>query len=308
MPVIALGMSARSETPEEARAYFRKGLEIGYRHFDTANLYRTEPTIGDALEDILNSGAYKRDELFITTKLSPVDTHADDVIPALRKSLSNLRLEYVDLYLIHFPLRLKSIDPKDGLLHEGLFLPLDLVNVWKTLEQCVELGLTKAIGVSNFCSRLLGVITADAKIIPAVNQVEMHPGCLQPKLLETCKKLGTVVIAYSALGAPNYSRGLTSNAVIESPIIKEIAEKHGKTAGQVALRWSLDNGAGLVVKSSNTARMAQNLEIFGWTLDEEDLKKIATMPRFKLQTGEMWVNQTTSPYRTLKDCFDDWYD
>ncbi|BBN16634.1 hypothetical protein MPTK1_7g08040 [Marchantia polymorpha subsp. ruderalis] len=309
MPAIALGMSAREETPEETKAYFRKALEIGYRHFDTASVYRTEPMMGEVLEDVLNSGTFKREELFITTKLSPAQTHADDVIPALRESLSNLRLEYVDLYLIHFPVRIKpGTKLSYGPLSEDAFLPLDLVGVWKALEQCVELGLTRAIGVSNFGSRLLGVITADAKIIPAVNQVEMHPGCLQPRLLDACKQMGIKVMAFSALGSPKYSTGFTSNAVIDSPILKEIAEKHGKSVGQVALRWSLDHGVCVVVKSSNPSRMAQNLNVFGWSLDEDDHTKIATMPRFRLHDGTYWINQTTSPYRSPKDLYDCWSD
>ncbi|BBN16854.1 hypothetical protein MPTK1_7g09850 [Marchantia polymorpha subsp. ruderalis] len=311
MPAIALGMSAREETPEEVKAYFRKALEIGYRHFDTASAYKTEPMMGEVLEDVLNSGTIKREEFFITTKLSPEQTHADDVIPSLRESLSNLRIEYVDLYLIHFPIRIKPGMKPSGAratIPEDAFLPLDLVGVWKELEQCVELGLTRAIGVSNFGSNLLGVITADAKIIPAVNQVEMHPGCLQPRLLDVCKQMGIKVMGFAALGRPKHSQEFTSIAVIDSPILKEIAEKHGKSVAQVALRWSLDHGVGVVVKSSNPSRMAQNLNVFGWNLDEEDHKKIATMPRFRLQDGKIWINQTTSPYRSHQEIYDCWSD
>ncbi|KAG6546581.1 hypothetical protein Mapa_011770 [Marchantia paleacea] len=132
MPAIALGMSAREESPEETSAYFRKGLEIGYRHFDTASVYRTESMMGEVLEDVLNSGTFKREELFITSKLAPSQTHADDVILALRTSLSQLRLEYVDLYLIHFPVRIKAGTKLTIPMPEDSFCP----SIWSVYGRC----------------------------------------------------------------------------------------------------------------------------------------------------------------------------
>ncbi|KAL2611462.1 hypothetical protein R1flu_023154 [Riccia fluitans] len=310
MPAIALGTSnfAKNETPEQIRAIIRNGIEVGYRHFDTAAVYGTEYLLGEVLQEVFKSGSLKREEIFITSKLGLFDTHPDGVIPALRKSLSELQVEYVDIYLLHFPVRIKR-DTNPFNMTEDSFEPFDLIGVWKALEQSVELGLTKAVGISNSGSGILRRIAADAKMMPAVNQMEMHPGCLQPTLLDTCKELGTVVMAYSPLGSPGHqaaARG--SNLVIDSSILKAIAEKHGKTVEQVALRWTLDYGAGLVCKSRNPTRLAQYLGAFGWKLDDEDHKRIETMPRFMLQDFSIWCNATTSPYKTPKDMLDDWYE
>lgn len=306
MPAIAMSFPGTvRETPEEIKARLRKSLEIGYRHIDTAAAYRKEHLLGEVLHEVLSSGAYKREELFITSKLHPQDTHPDGVVSALKRSLSELQLDYVDMYLIHCPLHLKE---GTGIpFTEEAFLPLDLVGVWRVLEKCVELGLTKAIGVSNFGPRQLKLITSDLKIktVPAVNQIEMHPGCLQPKLLDICRIMGTVVTASLPLGAPGLKGG--SNSIIDSPIIQEIAVKHNKTVSQVALRWCLDQGAAVVTHTTSPARMAQNLDIFRWTLDKEDLEKIKLMPRFRLIDITPWCNSSTSPYRSPGEIFEEWY-
>ncbi|KAL3682729.1 hypothetical protein R1sor_000751 [Riccia sorocarpa] len=311
MPAIALGTStiAKSETPEEMRAIIRNGLQAGYRHFDTAAVYGTEHLLGEVLKEVLTSGALRREDVFITSKLGLSDAHLDDVIPAIRKSLRELQLDYVDLYMLHFPLRLKrGKNPFQG-LSEDSFAPFDLIGVWKALEHSVELGLTRAVGICNSGSKILQQIAADAKMMPAVNQVEMHPGCLQPKLLDTCKQLGTILMAYFPLGSPgNLRLGEGTSLVINSPILKAIAQKHGKTVEQVALRWTLDHGAGFVCKSRNPTRLTQYLGAFGWNLDNEEHKRIETMPRFMLQDWSVWCNATTSPYRTPKEILDDWFD
>ncbi|KAL3682730.1 hypothetical protein R1sor_000752 [Riccia sorocarpa] len=310
MPAIAMGFAAttgnREETPEEIKARLRKCLEVGYRHIDTAAMYETESHLGEVLHEVISSGAYKREDLFITTKLHPEDTHPNEVIPALKRSLSALQLEYVDMFLIHQPLHLTK---GAGFKYtEDSFLPLDLVGVWKAMEKCVNLGLAKAIGVSNFGTKQLRLITSDPKIrtVPAVNQIEMHPGCLLPKLLDTCRIMGTVVTAYTPLGSPGQKFG--SRAILDSTIIQEIATKHNRTAAQIALRWSLEYGAGVVCKTTNSTRMAQNLEIFGWSLDKEDLERIKAIPRFRLLDVTKWCNSTTSPYRSPAELLEDWYE
>ncbi|KAL2611661.1 hypothetical protein R1flu_023353 [Riccia fluitans] len=252
MPAVATGTALLKEFNTE---FILKAIELGYRHFDTAKFYGpSEKILGEAFQEAFKQGLVKREELFITTKIPPSDMNPADIIPTLKSSLSALQLDYVDMYLIHWPLSIRAeatwwqLTPED-------YLPLDMPGCWKALEECVELGLTKGIGVSNWSVKNLKSLVSHAKIIPAVNQIERHPGCEQSAIVNYCKEIGTVVTGYAALGAPGYGASplgtYGTNAVIESPILQEIAAKYGKTSAQVALRWALELGCGVVVKSVN---------------------------------------------------------
>eukprot|EP00253_Pinus_taeda_P002086 PITA_02086 len=230
IPLVGLGTAAMNQNPEDIKTAVATAIEVGYRHFDTASLYRSECPLGDALKDVFLKGLVAREEVFVTTKLWCGDL--DDPVSALRTSLKNLQLDFVDLYLIHWPVRLRK-EASFPIPKEEDFLPLDLESVWQGMEQCVHLGLTKAIGVSNFSSKKIGDLLSHAKIPPAVNQVEMHPLWQQQKLRDYCSKVNIHVSAWSPLGGPPNAQG--SNGVIDNPVIKEIAEKYGKTTAQVRI-------------------------------------------------------------------------
>jgi diketogulonate reductase-like aldo/keto reductase len=273
MPIIAFGTAAVTNNDGElTKLAVIEAIKSGYRHFDTALIYLSEEALGEAIVEALELGLIQsRDELFITSKLWVTDSFPHLVLPALQKALQNLKLEYLDLYLIHFPI---SVKPGNWEMPypEEVITTFDLKGVWKAMEECQKLGLTKSIGVSNFTRKKLDDLLSFAIIPPSVNQVEMNPVWQQKKLKEYCEAKGIIITAYSPLGAKGTFWG--SNEVMDSEILKEIAEKQGKTIAQVCLRWLYEQGVTMAVKSYNKERMMQNLEIFDWSLTKEDLEKI----------------------------------
>ncbi|KAM7484759.1 hypothetical protein LguiA_000768 [Lonicera macranthoides] len=280
MPIIAMGSGSTGPVDTEAtKSAIIEAIKVGYRHFDTAALYGTEPAIGLAIAEALRLGLVQsRDELFITTKLWCDSTQADLVLPAIRKSLENLGLEYVDLYLIHWPLRLKQGVLEFPVPKECIF-PIEIRSVWKSMEECQNLGLTKAIGVSNFSPRRLDEILSFAKIPPAVNQVEMNPLWQHKELRDYCKAKNIQLSAYSPLGAAGTSWG--DNRVMDCSILQDIAKAKGKTTAQISLRWLHEQGVNIIAKSFNKERMRQNLDILDWSLSEEECNMIAKIPQRK---------------------------
>ncbi|XP_014511238.1 methylecgonone reductase isoform X1 [Vigna radiata var. radiata] len=304
MPVIGLGTASYPRPPDETlTSIFIDAFEVGYRHFDTAACYGSEEPLGKAVEKALELGLVKsRDEVFITTKLWPSDAHPDLVVPALKTSLQKLGLEYVDLYLIHWPLRLKpeAKGPADG-KKENVMPSFDMKGVWEAMEECCRLGLAKSVGVSNFGIQKLNQLLENATIPPAVNQVEMSPSWQQGKLREFCKQKGIHVSAWSPLGSSNMPFG--TNAVMESPILKEIAFARQRTIPQIALRWIYEEGASAIVKSFNKERMKENIELFEWELKEEESQKFRHIPQRRMFSGINFVSEN-GPYKSLEELWD----
>eukprot|EP00249_Psilotum_nudum_P036183 c6528_g1_i1 orf=1-960(-) len=302
IPVLGFGTASDPVSEEEKKAAISAALEVGYRHFDTGSFYGSERALGESLKDAFDAGIVTRDEVFVTTKLWCTDVYPDGVIPAIRKSLRTLRLEYVDLYLIHWPLRIKE-GSRFHNLKEGDFLPLDIKGTWQRMETCMDLGFTKAIGVSNFSSKKIEDLLSYARIPPAVNQVEMHPMFQQKSLREFSSKVNIHVSAWSPLGAFGSSWG--SRGVLEHPVIKEIASSHGRTPAQVALRWGVEEGVSVLPKSFNRARMVENMKIFEWHLSQDDHEQINRMEQSRIQPAHQACNTTTSPYKTIQELWDD---
>ncbi|KAI5445241.1 hypothetical protein KIW84_013476 [Lathyrus oleraceus] len=209
-------------------------------------------------------------------------------------------MEYVDLYLIHWPVRLKP--DIEGFNFTGKdVIPFEIKGTWKAMEDCYRLGLAKSIGVSNFGIKTLSLLLENATISPAVNQVEMNPSWQQGKLREFCMKKGIHVCAWSPLGAYKVFWG--SNAVMENPILQKIAEARNKSVPQIVLRWIHEQGTSVIVKSFNKERMKQNLEIFDWELNQEEVDKINKIPQCRLYKAEMFVSEN-GPYRSLEELWD----
>ncbi|KAK8486180.1 hypothetical protein V6N13_026103 [Hibiscus sabdariffa] len=278
-----------------------EAIRLGYRHFDTAAIYQTEQPLGEAVADALRLGLIEsRDELFITSKLWCSDAHRDHVVPALQKTLENLKLEYLDLFLFHWPLSLKPGTYEFPFKEEDIF-PTDLNSVWEGMEECQTLGLTKSIGVSNLSCKKLQTILSTAKIPPVVNQVEMNPMWQQNKLRDFCKDKGILVQAYSPLGGRGTVWG--SDRVVDSDVLKEIAQAKGKSPAQVCLRWIHEQGVCIIVKSFNKERMKQNLDIFDWELSDDDLHKISQLPQSKGYAAEHFLSDN-GPYRSVQEFWD----
>lgn len=280
MPVIGMGTGCYPPVGLEAtKSAILEAIRVGYRHFDTAFIYGSEQPLGEAVAEALRLGLVKsRDELHITTKLWCSFAHRDKVVSGIKTSLKTLQLEYVDLYLIHWPLTFTQ-DVSQAPVPKECIVSFDTKSVWEGMEECLNLGLTKAIGVSNFSSKKLEEVLAIAKIPPAVNQVEMNPLWKQKKLRKFCKEKGIHITAYSPLGANGTMWG--DNRIVECDVLSEIARARGKTTAQVSLRWVYEQGVSLVAKSFNKERMKENLEIFDWSLTEEESKIINELPERK---------------------------
>ncbi|XP_076914171.1 D-galacturonate reductase-like [Bidens hawaiensis] len=281
VPVIAMGTATESSVAgiEVVKpSTLIEAIKAGYRHFDTAAVYQTEKPVGEAVSEALRLGLIKsRSEIFITTKLwcSSVDRHL--VVPAIKQSLKNLGLEYVDLYLIHWPVKVIQ-DEFEGPVPSECIAAIDMKAVWEGMEECQTLGLTKSIGVSNFSSKRIEQILSFAKIPPAVNQIEMNPCWQQKRITEFCKANNILVTAYSPLGAVG-NTAWGHNHVMECDVLQDIAKSKGKTVAQISLRWLYEQGVSIAVKSFNIERMKQNLDIFEWSLTEGELNKIARIPQ-----------------------------
>ncbi|XP_039820007.1 deoxymugineic acid synthase 1-D-like isoform X4 [Panicum virgatum] len=229
MPAVGLGTASHPFVEEEVRAAVLTALELGYRHIDTAALYASERVVGKAMAEAVQRGiVVSREELFVTSKVWCTQCHPELMLPSLKESLQNLQMEYVDLYLIHWPMAVKPSKPHFPMKREDI-VPMDLSGVWKAMEECHRLGLAKMIGVSNFTTKKLQELLAIAKIPPAINQVELNPTWQQKKLIDFCKGKSIQVAAYSPLGGQRIPK---MNPVRQSDILEEIGKARGKSVAQ----------------------------------------------------------------------------
>ncbi|XP_076260205.1 1,5-anhydro-D-fructose reductase-like [Rhynchophorus ferrugineus] len=285
IPVVGLG-TWRAQ-PKEVENAVKVALEVGYRHIDTAFNYNNEDSIGKAIREWLDSGKGKREDLFLTTKLPNFGNRPKDVERFLKMSLEKLQLSYIDLYLMHMPfsfhLNEETLSP--AVNPDGCFSldVVDFVETWKVMEEQVNKGLIKALGVSNFNGEQLQRLYNNSVIKPAVLQVESHAYLQQKNLRELCKKLGVAVTAYSPLGSPEAQKHFSTkyNYTLENfpnilghPLVNELAQKYQKSPGQILLRHLVQNGVIVIPKSTNPNRIKSNIDLFNFELSEEDLCKL----------------------------------
>jgi 2,5-diketo-D-gluconate reductase A len=242
-----LGYGVFQIPPEETDELVRQAIEAGYDAVDTAAFYGNESGVGQAVRGTDRT-------IFVTTKLWNGDQGYDQALRAFDTSFDALGLDWIDLYLIHWPV------PRQDLY----------VETWKALVRLREEGRVKSIGVSNFTVEHLERIIDDSGIVPAVNQIELHPHFQQTDLRAFHEQNQIVTTSWSPLG-----RG----AVLEDPVIRRLADKHGKSPAQVILRWHVENGLSVIPKSSSRARQEENLAIFDFALDQEDMAAIAALDR-----------------------------
>lgn len=275
IPVMGLG--TWKSKPGEVTQAVKDAIDIGYRHIDCAFVYGNEPEVGAAITAKIEEGVVKREELFITSKLWNTFHRPDLVEPALRSSLNNLNLEYLDLYLIHWPQGYKEdadLFPADD-AGKILFSEVDYVDTWKAMEPLVAKGLVKSIGVSNFNSKQVARVLQAASIKPVTNQVECHPYLNQSRLKKFCEERAIKITAYSPLGSPDRPWAQPGEPqLLQDHKLQAIAARLRKTPAQILIRYQIERGNIVIPKSVTKSRIASNFDVFDFQLSADDVKHI----------------------------------
>ncbi|CAK1541777.1 unnamed protein product [Leptosia nina] len=293
IPLLALGTgrgtAKESESVDQVRQAVYWAIEAGYRHIDTAAIYFDEEQVGKGIAQAIADKLVTRNELFVTTKLWNDRHRQEQVVPALKESLQKLGLDYVDLYLIHFPVATKS----DGSLDN-----VDYIETWKGMEKAKGLGLTRSIGVSNFNASQIERLIAHSTICPAVNEIEVNPTLTQVALINYLQLKNIIPMGYSPFGfLVSRSKENAPPPRADDPALVKIAQKYGKTTSQVVLRYLFDRSIIPIPKSTNKDRIKQNIDIFDFSLTNEE---VATINRFNKNIRVInpvdWKNSPYYPF------------
>jgi alcohol dehydrogenase (NADP+) len=286
-PALGLGtwLSKKNEVYDAVLA----AIKAGYRHIDCAYIYGNEKEIGAALHEAFKLGLVKRQDLFITSKLWNSDHAPERVELAIRKSLADLQLDYLDLYLIHWPVAFKTghdqVKSSDDLFTRA---EMPLSTTWTAMEQLKKAGLARHIGVSNFDIPKLTRLMNDGELKPEVNQVELHPYLQQADLLAFCQENGVLLTAYAPLGSRNLMQ--SEAGLTREKLIVDIAAKHVCTPAQVLLAWNMERDVVVIPKSVNEGRIAENFGSLNVKLDADDMAQISTLERnLRITTGAFFI-------------------
>ena len=307
-----LGLGTWKSEPGQVKDAVRTAIEAGYRHIDCAHVYANEREVGEALAECFEAGICTRDDLFITSKLWN-DCHGDetDILAGLQHTLDQLQLDYLDMYLIHWPVPLqKGSDFATGLkFHTVEEKPFS--KTWKGMEAAVKAGKTKGIGVSNWSILKLKELLEDhsLQIPPAINQVERHPYMQQNSLADFCRRHNILITCYSPLGSldrPAAFKGNDEPQILTCETIGDIAHRVNATPAQVVLKWAMQQGTSTIPKSVNPKRILENLQAVQLPdLSDEDMKAISALDAHRrIVKGEFWTAAPGSPW-TLETLWDE---
>jgi D-xylose reductase len=288
MPLVGFGCWKVHNDTAADQIY--NAIKAGYRLFDGAEDYGNEKEVGQGIKRAIDEGLVKRSDLFITSKLWNNYHHPDNVEKALNKTLSDLGLEYLDLFLIHFPIAFKFV-PIEEKYPPGFYCgdgdkfhyeDVPLLETWKALEKQVNNGKIKSIGVSNCSAAYILDLLRGATIKPSVLQIEHHPYLQQTKLVEYVQSQGIAITGYSSFGPQSFlelkhEKALNTTTLFEHDTIKSLAAKHGKTPAQILLRWATQRKIAVIPKSNNPARLSQNLCVLDFDLSDDDFEAISKL-------------------------------
>jgi alcohol dehydrogenase (NADP+) len=295
MPQIGLG--TWKSGPGEVKAAVISAIKVGYRHIDCAAIYQNEQEIGAALKEVFEDGVVSREDLFITSKLwnTGWNTHhsPDLVHAAIEKTLKDLGIPQLDLYLVHWPAKQS---------------PDEILATWRAMEKLVERKLCKSIGVSNFSSKKLQVILDSHWIKPSVNQIECHPFFRNQELINFCALHDVHVTAYSPLGSPDSAtmmkRDPNATGPLSHPVIVDLATKFNKSPAAICIRWAIERGTSVLPKSVKAERLQNNIDVFSWNLTAEDSRAISNIQQqSRMVAGAFLVEG--GAYETLDALWDE---
>uniref|UniRef100_A0A7S3QWV0 NADP-dependent oxidoreductase domain-containing protein n=1 Tax=Dunaliella tertiolecta TaxID=3047 RepID=A0A7S3QWV0_DUNTE len=289
-----LGLGTWKMSGKEAYESVVAAVKMGYRHIDCAPVYNNEKQVGDAFQQLFKEGVVKREELFVTSKI----LNSKNIEEGIRKTLSDLQLSYLDLYLVHAP---ASAEP-------GPTIKPPLIDQWRIMESLHDKGLARSIGVSNFSNKKLQGILEQCRVKPHVHQVEAHPNLRNDELLQFNKAQGIHVTAYSPLGTPDSAEMMKRTPEqpipLQDPVVLEVAKKMNKTPAQVLLRYGIQRGMSVVPKSVHPERIKENTDIFNWSLSEEDFKALHTRPNQVRLCHLSFMLNPEGPFKTMQDLWD----
>ncbi|KAF2481643.1 NADP-dependent oxidoreductase domain-containing protein [Neohortaea acidophila] len=290
MPLVGFGLWKVNNDTCADQVY--NAIKTGYRLFDGACDYGNEKEAGQGVKRAIDEGLVKREELFIVSKLWNSFHDKERVGPICKRQLADWGLEYFDLFIIHFPIALKYVDPSVR-YPPGFFIEdnktielskTSLETTYHAMEELYDAGLIRAIGISNYTGALILDVERYAKHLPQTLQIEHHPYLVQQDLIDLCHNRGIAVTAYSSFGPQSFLEMNMQSAqdtplLMEHDVIKGIAAKHGKTPAQVLLRWSTQRNIAVIPKSNNQTRLAQNLDVCGFEMSEAELKSISALDK-----------------------------
>jgi D-xylose reductase len=287
----AVGLGTWKIPQEKTAAVVGEALALGWRHLDCAADYGNEPEVGAGLAQAFQAGVCRREEVWVTSKLWNTFHDPQHVRLACERSLRDLQLDYLDLYLVHFPIALAFV-PFELRYPPGWFhdpqaespalrpVPVPLAETWRAMEELVRAGLVRRIGLSNVGTSQLRDLLAYAQIRPSVLQIELHPRLTQDKLLRFCREEAIAVTAFSPLGSLSYlSLGMArpDESILDTPEVLAAAVRHARTPVQILLRWGIQRGTTVIPKTSSRARLVENRALFDFHLSDEEMAAISAL-------------------------------